>query len=67
MRKNLVAPTTERPEGLDADTLHPVGTSEEGIFSAFFGILDDPVAHEATSRASNSYGDGRASELIADV
>lgn len=59
--------TTERPEGVEAGTLRLVGTSEEGIFSAFPELLDDPVAYEAMSRASNPYGDGHASERIADV
>lgn len=59
--------TTERPEGVGAGTLRLVGTSEEGIFSAFSELLDDPVAYEAMSRASNPYGDGHASERIADV
>ena len=48
-------------------TLRLVGTSEEGIFSAFSELLDDPTAYEAMSRASNPYGDGYASERIADV
>lgn len=59
--------TTERPEGVEAGTLRLVGTSEEGIFSAFSELLDDPAAYEAMSRASNPYGDGHASERIADV
>ena len=59
--------TTERPEGVGAGVLRLVGTSEEGIFSAFSELLDDPVAYEAMSRASNPYGDGYASERIADV
>lgn len=56
--------TTERPEGVEAGTLRLVGTSEEGIFSAFSELLDNPVAYEAMSRASNP---GHASERITDV
>ncbi len=59
--------TTERPEGVAAGTLRLVGTDEETIYRAFSELLDDPAAYEKMSRASNPYGDGHASERIADV
>ena len=59
--------TTERPEGVAAGTLKLVGTEEETIYREFSRLLDDPGAYEAMSHASNPYGDGRASERIADV
>lgn len=59
--------TTERPEGLAAGTLRLVGTDEEVIYAAFAELLEDVDAYSAMSRASNPYGDGNASELIADV
>lgn len=59
--------TTERPEGVEAGTLRLVGTEEGTIYREFSRLLDDPVEYEAMSYASNPYGDGHASERIADV
>lgn len=59
--------TTERPEGVAAGTLRLVGTGEESIFSACCELLDDDSAYQAMSLASNPYGDGHASERIADI
>lgn len=59
--------TTERPEGVAAGTLKLVGTGEEAIYREFSRLLDDPSEYAAMSRASNPYGDGHASERIADV
>jgi UDP-N-acetylglucosamine 2-epimerase (non-hydrolysing) len=59
--------TTERPEGVAAGTLKLVGTSEEDIYAACRTLLDDLLTYKAMSMASNPYGDGQASERIADV
>ncbi|WP_419057713.1 non-hydrolyzing UDP-N-acetylglucosamine 2-epimerase [Enorma massiliensis] len=59
--------TTERPEGVAAGTLRLVGTEEGVIFGEFTRLLDSPSEYAAMSRASNPYGDGHASERIADV
>ena len=59
--------TTERPEGIAAGTLKLVGTDEQVIYSNFSELLDDPAKYEAMSTASNPYGDGFASQRIADV
>ena len=59
--------TTERPEGVAAGTLKLVGTDEEVIYREFSRLLSDEVEYEAMSHASNPYGDGHASERIADV
>lgn len=59
--------TTERPEGVEAGTLRLVGTEEETIYEEFSRLLDDPTAYAEMSRASNPYGDGHASERIADA
>lgn len=58
---------TERPEGVRAGTLLLTGTSEQGVYRALTRLLDDPSAYEAMERAVNPYGDGHASERIADV
>ncbi|WP_370458007.1 non-hydrolyzing UDP-N-acetylglucosamine 2-epimerase [Adlercreutzia sp. ZJ176] len=59
--------TTERPEGVAAGTLRLVGTEETTIYREFSLMLDDHTAYESMSHASNPYGDGHASERIADV
>lgn len=58
--------TTERPEGIEAGTLKLVGTDEENIYHHANQLLSDPKAYEAMSKAANPYGDGKASERIAD-
>ena len=59
--------TTERPEGVTAGTLKLVGTDEDVIYREFSRLLSDSEEYEAMSHASNPYGDGYASERIADV
>lgn len=59
--------TTERPEGVAAGTLRLVGTCERTIYEACCSLLDDEEAYRAMSHASNPYGDGHASERIADI
>ena len=59
--------TTERPEGVAAGTLKLVGTSEEAIYSTCCDLLEDEEIYSRMAHASNPYGDGHASERIADV
>ncbi len=59
--------TTERPEGIKAGTLKLVGTNEETIYKEFTRLLDDKAKYNEMSHAANPYGDGYASERIADV
>lgn len=59
--------TTERPEGIEAGTLKLVGTDEGVIYREFSRLLSDAREYTRMSRASNPYGDGHASERIADV
>lgn len=59
--------TTERPEGVAAGTLKLVGAEEDAIRAEFSRLLSDDEEYAAMSRASNPYGDGHASERIADV
>lgn len=59
--------TTERPEGIVAGTLKLVGTEEDSIYKEFKMLLTDQKAYDAMSHASNPYGDGFASERIADI
>lgn len=59
--------TTERPEGITAGTLRLVGTEEETIYRTCKLLLDDQQEYMKMSHASNPYGDGHASERIADI
>jgi len=59
--------TTERPEGIDAGTLKLVGTNEEVIYNEAKKLLTDKEEYEKMSKATNPYGDGHASERIADA
>lgn len=59
--------TTERPEGIEAGTLKLVGTDEETIYRETRRLLTDEEEYGCMSRASNPYGDGHASERIADA
>ena len=59
--------TTERPEGIEAGTLKLVGTTEETIYSEFNKLLTDIDEYNKMSHASNPYGDGHASERIANI
>ena len=58
---------TERPEGIEAGTLKLVGTNEERIYEQFKLLLEDQEAYDKMSEASNPYGDGFASQRIADL
>ena len=59
--------TTERPEGVVAGTLKLVGTAEESIYSNFKLLLENIDAYNAMAKASNPYGDGKASKRIANI
>ena len=59
--------TTERPEGVDAGTLHLVGTDEEVIYKNFKELLENKSEYDKMSKACNPYGDGHACERIADI
>ncbi len=59
--------TTERPEGLDAGTLKLVGTDEEKIYESAKTLLTNQEQYDKMSKASNPYGDGKASVRITDA
>ncbi len=58
---------TERPEGIATGALKLAGTSRDGILSTVANLLDDPAAYALMRRARNPYGDGRASERVAQA
>ena len=59
--------TTERPEGIQAGTLKLAGTDEETIYRLTKQLLEDQEEYRKMSKASNPYGDGKASQRIADA
>ena len=59
--------TTERLEGIEAGTSRLIGTSEETIYTHFSELLENRAEYEKMSHACNPYGDGHASERIADI
>lgn len=59
--------TTERPEGIAAGTLKLAGTDEETIYRLTKELLEDKEEYAKMSKASNPYGDGKASQRIADA
>jgi UDP-N-acetylglucosamine 2-epimerase (non-hydrolysing) len=58
--------TTERPEGVTAGTAKLIGTDKDRIISEIFTLLDDDAAYSAMARAHNPFGDGKASQRIAE-
>ena len=63
----VVRDKTERPEGVAAGTLKLVGTGEQDIYRNIKGLLDDHARYRDMVKISNPYGDGTASERIADI
>lgn len=58
--------TTERPEAVEAGTVKLVGTDYDAIVSNVSLLLDNKLAYDAMSKATNPYGDGKACERIID-
>jgi len=58
---------TERPEAVEAGTVRLAGTDTARIVSEVSRLLDDPALRESMSRIHNPYGDGHASQKIADA
>jgi len=58
---------TERPEAVDAGTVKLVGTDPRKIVGEASRLLNDEPEYQRRSRIHNPYGDGHASERIADA
>jgi len=56
--------TTERPEALEAGTVRLVGANRDKIVKESQELLDNKEFYEQMSKASNPYGDGKASVKI---
>jgi len=58
---------TERPEAVSAGTVRLVGTDEERIVKEATALLEDLALYDRMARVHNPYGDGHASERIAEA
>ena len=63
----LARETTERPEGILSGGIIPVGVDEEAVFSALCRLIESKEERKRVRCAKNLFGDGRASERIADI
>ena len=59
--------TTERPEAVEAGTVKLVGTNPDLISNTVQELLDNKEVYESMSRSHNPYGDGTASDKIAEI
>lgn len=59
--------TTERPEGVEAGTAKLVGTDKKKIVEETIRLLTDEQAYQSMAKAHNPYGDGTASQKIAQA
>jgi UDP-N-acetylglucosamine 2-epimerase (non-hydrolysing) len=62
----VIRDITERPEAVEAGTVILVGTSKSKIVEECNSLLSDNFRKENMSALHNPYGDGKASERIAD-
>jgi UDP-N-acetylglucosamine 2-epimerase (non-hydrolysing) len=58
---------TERPEAVQAGCAKIIGTSGEAIIHEVESLLSNASLYEAMKPLSNPFGDGRASERIAQT
>jgi len=58
---------TERPEGIEAGVARLVGVNQASIADGLIEILSNADMRKAMTAAQNPYGDGKASQRIADI
>lgn len=58
---------TERPEAISAGTAKLVGPYADKIIENTIALLDNELAYARMAHAKNPYGDGHASERIANI
>lgn len=63
----IMRDSTERPEGVQAGTARLVGTAWQSIVYHVSQLLTDKTEYLKMQRATNPYGDGRASDRILDI
>ncbi|MTI66430.1 MAG: UDP-N-acetylglucosamine 2-epimerase (non-hydrolyzing) [Firmicutes bacterium] len=63
----VVRKETERPEGISAGTAKLLGVDKEKIFKEVDLLINNDDEYKKMANAVNPYGDGKASEKIADI
>lgn len=63
----VVRDTTERPEAVSAGTVELVGTNYDSVLQGLRTLLSDQQVYNKMSTAANPFGDGHASEKIAEI
>lgn len=58
---------TERPEAVAAGTVRMVGTETDRIVQAVSDLTDNEISYQKMAYAHNPYGDGQASQRIAQA
>ena len=58
---------TERPEAVEAGTVRMAGVEEENVYNLAKLLLDDKEEYEKMNKATNPYGDGKASMRIVEA
>lgn len=58
--------TTERPEAVDANCARLVGTDAESIYENVISLIESEAAYALMATTQNPFGDGNASNLIAE-
>lgn len=58
---------TERPEGVDANTLRLIGTDPQNIYDQVISILSNKAEHDAMCNGINPYGDGTSAKQIHSI
>jgi UDP-N-acetylglucosamine 2-epimerase (non-hydrolysing) len=58
---------TERPEGIEAGVARLVGVNQASIANGLIEILSNADMRKAMTAVQNPYGDGKASQRIADI
>jgi UDP-N-acetylglucosamine 2-epimerase (non-hydrolysing) len=56
--------TTERPEGVEAETVKLIGTNKEVIVNEVNRLLQDKIYYNMVSTTAKPYGNGTAEEKI---
>ena len=59
--------TTERPEAVEAGTVHLVGTDYNLIIKEVSTLLENREAYQKMAKAVNPYGDGKACKRIVEA
>lgn len=59
--------TTERPEAVTAGTAKLVGTNVQTVVDAASELLGNQAAYSEMAKAVNPFGDGKASQRIAEI